>query len=121
VRIKHLYTVSVDPGYKKGVKSSQASPETGFDSSTFPVTGGFPFGGAAFPPLPTSSVFWAIIFSTKILHPLMLGSLTYDSSSANACVDKVKLTIFPADGSLLTSLPSPLKIMYGSFYLFSAV
>ena len=45
MRIKHLYTVSLDPGYKKGVKSSQASPETGFDSSTFPVTGGFPFGG----------------------------------------------------------------------------
>jgi hypothetical protein len=28
-----------------GVKSSHASPETGFDSSTFPATGGFPFGG----------------------------------------------------------------------------
>lgn len=74
--MKHLYTVSVDPGYKKGIKSSQASPETGFDSSTFPVTGGLPLGGAAFPPFPTSSVFYAITFSTNILHPLILGSLT---------------------------------------------
>ena len=72
------------PGYIKGVKSSHASPETGFDSSTFPATGGLPFGGAAFPPFPMSSVVCAIIFSTSILHPLTFGSLIYYSSSENA-------------------------------------
>jgi hypothetical protein len=30
-------------------------------------------------------------------------------------------TIFPLDGSLLASLPSPLNKIYGSFDLFSAV
>ncbi len=76
--------VSVLPGYIKGVKSSHASPETGFDSSTFPATGGLPFGGAAFPPFPISSVVYAIIFSTNILHPLTFGSLIYYSSSEKA-------------------------------------
>jgi hypothetical protein len=72
--MKYLYTVSVDPGCIKGVKSSQASPDTGFDSSKFPVIGSFPLDGAAFPPFTTSSVFYAIIFSTNLLHPLIFGS-----------------------------------------------
>ena len=71
-----------------GVKSSHASPETGFDSSTFPATGGFPFGGYAFPPLPISSVAYAINLSIRVLHPLTFGSFTYYSSSEKAYLSK---------------------------------